>query len=133
MLAIIPLVIAFFAMLTFWAWLTPYLFSLVPEAWWVVLAIIGLAAKIASFLLEFLGLVYLFDFLTLPLQARFSTKAELLKFKQIQTGRFRHIIKASVEKELVPTNHQPEEVVITVAATRRALINALRPLPGQVE
>ena len=119
-------------MITFWGWLTPYLFSHVPEAWWVVLAITLLAAKIALLLLEFLGLVYLFDFLTLPFQARFSTKAEILKFKQIQIGRFRHIIKASVEKELVPTNHQPEEVVITVAATRRALINALRPLAGQV-
>jgi len=132
LLALLPLVMAFFTMITFWGWLTPYLFSHVPEAWWVVLAIIALAAKIASLPLGFLGLVYLFDFLTLPFQARFSTKAEILKFKQIQIGRFRHIIKASVEKELVPTNHQPEEVVITVAATRRALINALRPLPGQV-
>ena len=132
MLALLPLVMAFFTMITFWGWLTPYLFSHVPEAWWVVLAITLLAARIALLLLEFLGLIYLFDFLTLPFQARFSTKKETLKFRQIQIGRFRHIIKASVEKELVPTNHQPEEVVITVAATRRALINALRPLPGQV-
>ena len=56
----------------------------------------------------------------------------ILKFKQIKIGRLRHTIKASVEKEFVPTNPQPEEVVITVAAIRRALINALRPLPGQV-
>ena len=132
MLALLPLVMAFFTMITFWGWLTPYLFSHVPEAWWVVLAITLLAARIALLLLEFLGLIYLFDFLTLPFQARFSTKKETLKFRQIQIGRFRHIIKASVEKELVPTNHQPEEVVITVAATRRALINALRPLAGQV-
>jgi hypothetical protein len=132
MLAVFPLVIAFVVMIIFWGWLTPYLFQAVPEAWWVVLAVIALAAKIVSLPLGFLGLVYLFDFLTFPFQARFSAKAEILKFRQIQMGRFRHIIKASVEKELVPTNHKPEEVVITVAATRRALINALRPLPGQV-
>ena len=64
-LAVFPLVIAFVVWMIFWGWLTPYLF-LLPEAWWVVLAIVALAARIASLLLGFLGLVYLFDFLTLP-------------------------------------------------------------------
>jgi hypothetical protein len=85
-----------------------------------------------SFVLGIDGFIYLLDFLTFHLQARFSKEAGILKLKDVQMGRFRQIIRASIQKELDPESHKQTEVVITVAATRRALIKALRPLPGQV-
>jgi hypothetical protein len=109
--------------------------SIPVDLWWgwkLALGILLFVGGLLLLVLSIYGSIYLVDFLTFHLQARFAKEAGILKLKDVQMGRFRHIIKASVEKELVPTNHQPEEVVITVAATRRALINALRPLPGQV-
>jgi hypothetical protein len=100
--------------------------------WRLALTILLFVGALLSFILGIYGSIYLVDFLTFHLQARFSKEAGILKLKDVQMGIFRQIIRASIQKELDPESHEQTEVVITVAATRRALIKALRPLPGQV-
>jgi hypothetical protein len=95
--------------------------------WRLALGILLFVGGLLSFVLGIDGFIYLLDFLTFHLQARFSKEAGILKLKDVQMGRFRQIIRASIQKELDPESHEQTEVVITVAATRRTMSNALRP------
>jgi hypothetical protein len=128
LLAVSSLVISLFAAVAFWRWLFPYLFEGLAQTWWLAVAIIGLAGEVASWLLLLFGLMYVFDFLTFPIQAHFSVEAAILRLKGVQMGRFRHVIKVSVEKEFVPFKDQQSEMVMTIAATKKSLGNALRPI-----
>lgn len=123
-----PFVISFFVTITYWRWVWPYLIQSVSQGWWLALAIVGVAGELASLIVLQIGLMYTFDFLTLSLQVRYSSEAGILELKEVRTGRFRHIIKASIKKELIPMNQGQKEVVLTVAGTRRRLDNFLRPL-----
>jgi hypothetical protein len=95
--------------------------------WQLALVILVFVGALLSFVLGIYGFIYLLDFLTFHIQARFSKEAGHLKLKDVQMGRFRQIVRVSIQKELDPESHGQTEVVITVAATRRALSNALRP------
>ena len=81
---------------------------------------------IGSWILGSFGFLYLFDILSFPLQARFSSPAAALTLKHVRMGWLRHVIKVSIEKEFIPMKLQQKELVLTVAATRRRLKNALR-------
>jgi hypothetical protein len=97
------------------------------SGWRLALGILLFVGGLLLFVLGIYGFVYLLDFLTFHLQARFSTETGILKLKDVQMDRFRQIIRASIQKDLDPESHEQTEVVITVAATRRAMSNALRP------
>jgi|SRR5712692_7518254 len=104
--------------------------SIPVDLWWgwkLALGILLFLAGLLILVLSIYGSIYLVDFLTFHLQARFSKEDGILKLKDVQMGRFRQIIRASIQKELDPESHEQTEVVITVAATRRAMSNALRP------
>jgi hypothetical protein len=101
--------------------------SISVDLWGLALTILLFVAGLLLFVLSIDGSIYLVDFLTFHLQARFSKEAGILKLKDVQMGRFRQIIRASIQKELDPESHEQTEVVITVVATRRAMSNALRP------
>jgi hypothetical protein len=110
--------------------LAVYLSTTVARAWlWVLvggLLVIGFGAWILGIFGLIFGFVYLIDFLTLPAKARSSRPTAVLKIKEARMGHLRHVLKVSVEKELVPLNLQRKEYMLTVIATRRGLRNALR-------
>jgi hypothetical protein len=81
---------------------------------------------IGSWILGSFGFLYLFDILSFPLQARFSLPAAVLTLKHARMGWLRHVIKVSIEKELIPMKPQQRELVLTVVDPRRRLKNALR-------
>jgi len=120
--------ISFVLVLVYWKWLFSFLIQGVPERFLLAASIIVIVAEFASWILALLALIYVLDFLTLPLQVRFSKKQAVLALKGIQEGRFRHMLRVLVENEFDHSETSKKDLVLTVAATRRGLRNSLAPL-----
>ncbi len=81
-----------------------------------------------------IGLIYLLDHLTLSIQARHTLEMATLFVTKAQEGRFRHVVYVSVRKKLFSqeVEHQmkspiPQELQLTVAATRQKFKSAIGP------
>jgi len=72
------------------------------------------------------GVFYLFDHLTISLQARGAKPVASLTVTEVRLGRFRHNLKTIVEP-LVSVKTLEREAVLTVLSTRKRLDFALRP------
>ncbi len=72
------------------------------------------------------GGFYLFDYLTIPLQARSAKPVASLTVMDVRLGRFRHTLRTTVEP-LISVKTEGRELVLTVFSTRKRLDLALRP------
>lgn len=112
--------------LAIWRYLNGY-FLATPFNW--ILTLVWVISSIpiffSSFFFGIVGLLYFIDFLTLRLQARYSTDIAILRLKEVHMGRFRHTLRVAVEREIIPLNFKGGEFLLTVAATKHRLRTSL--------
>jgi len=99
-------------------------------------AILSLATFFVGWILGIIGGIYLLDFLTLHLQARYTTDVALLEPKELRLGTFRHILKVSVQKYFFPERELPHsklpvptELQFTIRPRNRGSEHLI-PTPG---
>ena len=111
--------------LILWGALSAYLVASFRGLEYAILAFI-IGGITIFVLLPFLavGLIYLLDFLTFRIQARYAWDAAILSVKDARWGRFRQVLNVAVEKELIVARF-PENFVMTVATTKHRLNSAL--------
>ena len=135
-LVLCSVVIPAVALLATWPLLNAY-FSATLSGWqyfaWAIASIVLFLAFL--WFLGIVGMAYLLDYLTLGIQARHSYDVALLRVTEASFGRLRHTLKVIVEKNLLSEKERlqlkvpfPEELLLTVAATRRGLRSAINPL-----
>jgi len=119
-----------------WQFLNVY-FSTALSGWQYLAWAVSSIVLFLTFLwfLGILGTLYLLDYLTLGIQVRHSYDVAVLRVKEASFGRFRHTLKVIVEEDLLSEKEKlqlkapfPEELLLTVAATRRRLRSATKPL-----
>ena len=107
------------------------LISFLPIWALIIWAVVVIPAMVGFGIFLGLGLIFLIDFFTLPIQAHFSTAIAPVTVKSIQMGKVRHVLNLFVDKELVPVKLEGKDLVLTVLATRRGLRNTLQPITAR--
>jgi hypothetical protein len=145
LLMILPsFVISFFTSLTLWNRIELYLLdqidkfccptALAPKIVGIIgIILIGVFAFtgwIATLFFEFLGIVYLLDLLSFPLQTHYSVQYAIVRPREVQMGRLRHVLRLVVDKRFVEDKDSGTETVVSVIASRRRLSQALAQLQG---
>jgi hypothetical protein len=116
------------SLLAIWRYLNGYFLGTLSGWASLIWAISSIPVLFVSFSFGVVGLLYFTDFLTLGLQARYSTEVAILGLKEVHVGRFRHTLRVAVEKEVAPLNFKGGDFLLTVAATQRGLRSALDTL-----
>ncbi len=129
MLALPSLLISFLVSITIWNRILSYLsselghYSLAR----IVVFVVTLIGWIVTNLIVLLGIVYLLDFLTFPLQARLSIPTAIVTPLELKIGGLRHVIRLQVDESLGSDKSAPlMDRLMTGASTRRGLDKLLR-------
>ena len=112
-------------LLSVWRPLNSYFSATLPDGDVLIWAVSGFILFFVFWFLGTVGTIYLVDFLTLGIQIRYSGEAWILALKDVRMGRFRHVLRVVVQKDVFPSNTEGTEFLLTVLGTRKRLANAL--------
>ena len=124
MLAFPSLLISFLVSVTIWNRIQSYLLTELGHSSWaaIMVLVVTLIGWIVTNLIVLLGIVYLLDLLTFPLQARLSIPTAIVTPTELKIGGLRHVIRLQLDKPLVSDKCAScTDRVMTVASTRRGL------------
>src|SRR5947209_15614591 len=99
MLALPSLLISFLVSVTIWNRIQSYLLTELGHSSWaaIMVLVLTLIGWIVTNLFVLLGIVYLLDFLTFPLQARLSIPTAIVTPIDLKIGGLRHAVRLQVD------------------------------------